>query len=379
MRIDKLFILSVLSFLLPLSVLADNDAEPRGEKPSDAIIHHILDSHDWHITDWPVTGDDGHVHYKAIGLHLPWMFYSSKDGFVFSGSTEGLEEKGYFAYHEHVYAMTPGANLAEHKDEHGHLHFENDEAWESWKASNVDESVHAYDFSITKTALQMMIVGILLIIVFISVANSYKKRDGQAPKGLQSLLEPIIMFVRDDIVKEYIPKKQAFFTPYLLTLFFFIWFSNLLGLTPFNSNIMGNISVTAALAFFTFILIHVNASKDYWHHMFAMPGVPKGVVPLMTVIEVLSAIIKPSALAIRLFANITAGHFMILSLISLIFILGKGGTSFGGAAGIAPISILFTIAIFALEMIVAIIQAYIFTLLSAVFIGMAMESHDDHH
>ncbi|MCB1148293.1 MAG: F0F1 ATP synthase subunit A, partial [Leptospiraceae bacterium] len=163
------------------------------------------------------------------------------------------------------------------------------------------------------------------------------------------------------------------------TLFFFIWFSNMFGLTPLNSNIMGNISVTAALAVLTFIIVQFNGTKDYWRHIFAMPGIPIAIVPLMTVIEIISLFVKPFALAIRLFANISAGHFMVLSLISLIFILGKSGESIGGALGIMPITILFTLAILSLEVIVAIIQAYIFTLLTAVFIGMAHESHDDHH
>ncbi|MEL6592925.1 MAG: F0F1 ATP synthase subunit A, partial [Bacteroidota bacterium] len=161
-----------------------------------------------------------------------------------------------------------------------------------------------------------------------------------------------------------------------------IWFANLFGLTPFNSNIAGNISVTAALAVLTFILTQVNASKDHWIHVFNTPGVPgwlKFGIPLMPAVEFLGLFTKPFALAVRLFANITAGHFMVLGLVSLIFIMGKGGTNFGGAMAIMPLSVLFTIVIFILEMIVAIVQPFIFTLLTAVFIGMAMESHDDHH
>ncbi len=376
MNIRKLLIFSALTFFMAGITIADDGHEGRGANPSETIKHHVLDSHDWHITDWPVKGANGEVHYKAIGLHLPWMFISSKDGFVFASSTADLISKGYVPYHEHLYALS---NDEVTLDEHGALDIHSEEDWKVWEEGHVDKNVSIYDFSLTRTSFQMILIGILLVLVFTAVARSYAKRIGQAPSGLQSLLEPLIIFVRDDIVKEYIPGKPEKFTPYFLTLFFFIWFSNLLGLTPFNSNIMGNISVTAALAVFTFIMVQVNGTKDYWRHIFAMPGVPVPMLFILTPIEILSMFIKPAALAIRLFANITAGHFMVLSLISLIFIMGRGGTSVGGALGIMPISVLFTIAIFVLEMVVAIIQAYIFTLLSAVFLGMAMESHEHEH
>ncbi len=378
MNIRKLLIFSAFTFSFAFVSFADDGNEQKGASVPETIIHHILDSHDWHLTDWPVKDEQGNESYKAIGLHLPWIFFTSKDGFVFAPGTHDLPHKGYVAYHDHLYALKSGA--AEHLelDAHGAPSAHTEEEWDTWKTKHVDETVAVYDFSITRTSLQILIVGILMMWVFISVARSYTRRAGQAPKGLQSLLEPIILFVRDDIVKEYIPRNREKFTPYFLSLFFFIWFSNLLGLTPLNSNIMGNISVTAALAIFTFIMVQVNGTKDYWRHVFAMPGVPIGVIPVMTIIEIVSLFVKPFALAIRLFANITAGHFMILSLVSLIFIMSKGGTSVGGAMGIMPISVLFTIAILCLEMIVALVQAFIFTLLSAVFLGMAMESHDHH-
>lgn len=376
MNIRKLLIFSALTFFMAGLTIADDGHEERGADPSETIKHHVLDSHDWHITDWPVKAANGEVHYKAIGLHLPWMFISSKDGFVFASGTADLISKGYIPYHEHLYALSSDEVTL---DEHGALDVHSEEDWKVWEEGHVDKSVSIYDFSLTRTSFQMILIGLLLVLVFTYVARTYARRIGQAPSGLQSLLEPLIIFVRDDIVKEYIPGKPEKFTPYFLTLFFFIWFSNLLGLTPFNSNIMGNISVTAALAVFTFVMVQVNGTKDYWRHIFAMPGVPVPMLFILTPIEILSMFIKPAALAIRLFANITAGHFMVLSLISLIFIMGRGGTSLGGALGIMPISVLFTIAIFALEMVVAIIQAYIFTLLSAVFLGMAMESHEHEH
>ncbi|MEM6764516.1 MAG: F0F1 ATP synthase subunit A [Bacteroidota bacterium] len=356
----------------------------------ETILHHILDTHDWHITDIPAGKDEhGHTTYKPIALHLPWLFYSSRDGFVFAANTHALEEKGYTVFHEKVYAVDAASHEGDAHAEAAHENSEGDHAAEAHAEgeehdhpANADMSVSVIDLSITKTVLQMMLVGLLLVWVFTSIAKAYVRREGQAPKGAQSFFEPIIVFVREDIAKNYLGDKADKFLPYLLTLFFFIWFANLLGLTPFNSNIAGNISVTAALAVLTFILIQFNGTKDYWQHIFNTPGVPwwlKFGIPLMPIVELIGLFTKPFALAVRLFANITAGHFMVLGLICLIFIMGNNGTNFTGGMGIMPISVLFTTVIFALEMIVAIIQPYIFTLLTAVFIGMAMESHDDHH
>lgn len=322
-------------------------AEEDGKfNPSKMIMHHILEAHDWHIVDLPAGTDAaGKKQYTSIALHLPWILYSSKNGFQFFASTHALEEV-YFLDHE------------THKPE-----------------PDKDETL--IDFSPSKTVVQMFIILLLVTLIFSSVAGSYKKREGKAPKGLQSFMEPVIIFIRDEVVKPNLGKKTDKFLPYMLSLFFFIWFSNVFGLLPFNSNIMGNISITAALAFLSFLLIQFSGTKDYWKHIFAMPGVPKGILIILTPIEFASIFIKPVALMIRLFANISAGHFMVLSLISLIFIMGKEGTSLAGAAGIAPVSILLTLFIFCLETLVTILQAYVFVLLTCTFIGLAMEEH--HH
>ncbi len=351
--------------------------KPEKFSPSATILDHVLDNHDWHITDIPAGKDEhGQTAYTPVALHLPWIFYSSRDGAVFT-STHDLLHKGYITYKENLYALRAGAEP--HLDAHGHLHLPEGETWDAFAAENVDKSVTVLDFSITKTSFQMLLISILMLIVFTSVARAYTRNKGKAPSGIQSLFEPIIVFIRDEIAKPYLGKKADGFMPYLLTLFFFIWFSNLLGLTPFNSNIAGNISVTAALAFLSFLIINFNGSKDYWMHIFAPPGIPNALrFTLMPIVEVIGVFTKPFALMIRLFANISAGHFMVLSLISLIFILGKSGESIGGALGAMPLSLIFTFAIFFLEMVVAIIQAYIFTLLTAVFLGMALESHDHH-
>ncbi|MDX2283537.1 MAG: F0F1 ATP synthase subunit A [Bacteroidia bacterium] len=349
-------------------------------KPADVIMHHVLDNHDWHITDYPAGKDaSGHTVYKGLALHLPWILYSSRDGLVFSGDAHGLLERGYAVYHDHAYALKPGAEVAEHVDAHGTLHMDK-EHWAHFQEEHIDKSVTLLDFSITKTSFQMLLVAVVMLIVFSAVARAYKRNPTGAPKGIQSMFEPFVVFIRDEIAKPYLRDRYAPFLPYLLTLFFFIWFSNLLGLMPFNSNIAGNISVTAALAVLSFLIINFNGSRDYWKHIFAPPGVPSALrFTLMPVVEVIGVFTKPFALMIRLFANITAGHFMVLSLVSLIFILGKNGESLGGALGALPLSLIFTFAIFFLEMIVALIQAYIFTLLTAVFLGMAMESHDHDH
>ncbi len=335
--------------------------------PADQILHHILDTHNWEIVG-PVV------------IKLPWFFYSSRDGFVFAADEQALLKKDYIPHHDHLYALQSGVGAQVEMDDHGHI--EGVEDFESFEQENVAEEVSVLDLSLTKTSLQMILVMTLLLLVFISVANAYRKRGTETPKGFQSLMEPLILFIRDEVARPHLHERAAAFTPYLLTLFFFIWFANLFGLMPFNSNIAGNISVTAALAVLTFILTQVNGSKDHWKHIFNTPGVPwwlKFGIPLMPIVEFISLFTKPFALAIRLFANITAGHFMVLGLISLIFIMGDAGENPAGGWGIMPLSVLFSVIIFLLEMIVAIIQPYIFTLLTAVFIGMAIETHDDHH
>ena len=344
--------------------------EGHGEEynPSEQILHHILDTHNWEIVG-PVV------------VKLPWFFYSSRDGMVFAANEEALLEKGYLPHHDHLYALKSGVGESLSMDDHGHVDM-GGMSFEAFEEENVAEGVSILDLSLTKTSLQMIMIMTLLLLVFISVANAYKKRGIAAPKGMQSFMEPLILFIRDEVARPYLHGKAAAFTPYLLTLFFFIWFANLFGLMPFNSNIAGNISVTAALAVLTFILTQVNGSKDHWKHIFNTPGVPwwlKFGIPLMPVVEFISLFTKPFALAVRLFANITAGHFMVLGLVSLIFIMGDAGENPAGGWGIMPLSVLFSVVIFLLEMIVAIIQPYIFTLLTAVFIGMAMETHDDHH
>jgi F-type H+-transporting ATPase subunit a len=362
------------------------------EPISKVIIHHVMDNHDWHLAD---------VGETAIALHLPWIVYNSEEGIQFFMNTHKMQEEDphYLVYNENLFYVKdshhpvwegPAEEAKEYEADGKYVvvkhHYEQEHNGEKIEQEiatvyEKNDAVTVIDFSMTKTALQILLVALLMLWIFTRVAKAYKKRDGMAPKGLQSLIEPLIVFVREDVAKPYLHGQHDRFLPYLLSLFFFIWIANLFGLTPFASNIAGNTTVTLMLAMITLVLIIINSKKDFWMHILWFPGVPIPMKPLMFVVELMGFITKPVALAIRLFANISAGHFMVLSLISLIFILGKNGESIGGAIGIMPLSIAFSLFIFGVELIVAAVQAFVFCLLTAVFIGQAMEVHheEEHH
>ena len=337
-------------------------AEPEGFNVQELLFHHLIDTHDWHFFDVPA----GNGHYHPVHLRLPWIVYSSQKGL------EVFTLSGHDHHELEAQAHARGYGI----DHYGKLH-----------ALAKGETV--IDFSISKLVLQLLLVGLMLLWVFGSIAKAAQRRAGQAPKGAQSLFEPIILFIRDEVARVNLrdphrPSDPYHYadrmTPYLLTAFFFIWFANLFGLTPLNSNIAGNIAFTTALTLCTFLLIQFNGSRDYWQHIFWYPGVATPIKFLMLPVELIGIFTKPLALAVRLFANITGGHIAVLALISLIFIITeKLGP--GAGWGISVMSVLLTVVVFMLEMIVAIVQAYIFTLLTAVFIGMARErhAHDDHH
>lgn len=348
----KYFFIFLFAFLFNTYVLEAKEEKEGGFSVSELMFHHIKDSHDWHIADIPSgKNPDGTTHYTPIAIHLPWFLYSKEKGldiFFLHGHTE--EEQ------------VQSAQAKGYKYHHGEIH-------------ETLNGVPVWDFSITKTSLQMLIVAVLLIFLFSRAAERYQNEP--LPKGFASFMEPIIVFVRDEVVKPNLGKHTEKFLPYMLSLFFFIWFCNLFGLTPLNSNIAGNISVTAALAILTFLIVNFNGTKDYWEHIFWYPGVALPVKLIMLPVELVGIFTKPFALMVRLFANISAGHFMVLGLISLIFVLGKEGQNVGGAFGIVPLSIFFSLFILTLELLVAIVQAYVFTLLTCVFLGGALEEH--HH
>ncbi len=315
-------------------------------------LHHIADSHSWHVI--------GETY-----INLPVILYTKNGMVTFSSGDfhyddEGknvVERKGlrFVKLHEKIYYASANVNA------HGQF-------------VDLDEKHHAanarpLDVSLTKNACTLFLSIIVILAVFLNVANGYKKRKGKSPKGLQSWMEPIILFVRDDIAKPNLGHKYERFMPYLLTVFFFIWFNNMLGLVPFlpgGANLTGNIAVTLVLAVATFCLTVFNGNKYYWKHIF-MPDVPWWMYIVMVPVELFGIFTKPIALMIRLFANITAGHILVLSLICLVFVFDS--------LYIAPISVAFAVFIGAIELLVAFIQAFIFTILSALFIGMAIEEH----
>ncbi len=341
----------MIALLMSSSAMAGSGHDTDGANvpfsPSELIMHHIMDAHSLHI-----VGD--------IALPLPIIIYSSAKGLeVFSSSNFHHGEATYNGYrleHEHIIVVDSEDNL--------------DEA----------ATAEIIDFSITKNVATLLFGVILLIIIFTSVAKSYVRNEGKAPSGLQSFVEPIILFIRDDIAKASIGEKHyAKFMPFLLSIFFFIWVFNIIGLIPFfpgGANVTGNIAVPIVLALVTFFYIIRNSGKAYWIHIFAMPGVPTWVLFILTPIEILGIFIKPLVLIIRLFANITAGHIVLLVFFCLIFLFGDGGNAGGGFGTAVPV-MAFTIFINCLELLVGILQAYVFTFLAAIYFGMAVA--EEHH
>ena len=327
----------------------EEDVIEQEYKAGEMIIEHITDSYEWHLISV------GETHYS---IPLPIIFYDEGEWHFFMSSVfhHADDHNGYFISHNDF-----NAGKLVRLDAEG------------------IEVRPVLDISITKNVLAIFMSMFLMVFVFISVANSYKKRKGKAPKGLQSFLEPIILFVRDDIAKDSIGEKYEKYLPFLLTVFFFILMNNLLGLIPFfpgGANITGNIGVTGVLALFTFIITSFSGNKAYWMHLVNAPGVPwwlKIPIPLMPIVEIMGVFTKPFVLMVRLFANITAGHIIILGFISLIFIFGN--ISAGLGYGVSIVSVGFSIFMGILELLVAFIQAYVFTLLSALYFGMATEEH----
>nr|MBS0036991.1 F0F1 ATP synthase subunit A [Saprospiraceae bacterium] len=235
-----------------------------------------------------------------------------------------------------------------------------------------------YDFSITKNVFSLLVNFFILSWIFLAVARAYKKRSNMAPKGLQSFMEPIILFIQDDVAKPFLGHNYERFMPFLLSLFFFILGLNLLGQVPFfpgSANVTGNIAVTMVLAIFTFVVVNINGNRNYWRHILWMPGVPAGVKLILTPVEIASMFIKPITLMLRLFASITAGHIVIIAFVSLIFIFGNAGESLTGSGMGLLISFPLTMFMFAIELVIALVQAFVFTILTASYLGAAVEEH----
>ena len=237
-----------------------------------------------------------------------------------------------------------------------------------------------YDLSITKSIFGMLLMLGLMVVLFGRMAGSYKSRQGQAPTGMTNALEPLVLFLRDEIAVPNIGKEKADkFLPFLMTVFFFIFFANLLGLVPFigGFNVTGTLGITMVLAALVFLITTFNGNKHYWGHLFWPPGVPLFVMPIIIPIEIVGMFLKPIVLMIRLTANISAGHIIILSFVSLILIFGKGGEAMAAGYGIGIFSTAFMIFMYCLELLVAFLQAFVFTLLAAIYFGEA--THEAHH
>ena len=343
-HILRLVFMSLLALISTTNIFAENNSKELGEKerydPVPDIMHHIKDSHEWHF--WG-KGD------RSATIPLPVILYTAGKWDVFMSSR-----------FNHGKSTVKKGNRIYSIDDHG-------EIIEKSGASIIN-------LSITKNVASMLMSVLLLFFLLRKTAVGYKNKN-QAPKGVQAFLEPLVLFVRNDIIKSNIGPKHEKYTIFLLTVFFFILINNLTGMMPGSANVTGNISVTLVLSVFTFIITTISANKNYWKHIFN-PPTPLALMPIMVPIEIFGIFTKPFALMIRLFANITAGHIIILSLVCLIFQASNNGVDVAAGWSVAPLSVVFVLFIMLIELLVAFLQAYIFTLLSAVFIGLAVA--EDH-
>lgn len=320
------------------------------------IQHHLQDDHYYSF----YSDNKEHKHY---GFGLPVIlvdnglkFFMSTEDFVYKGKPVENGGQWYKYYHGKIYKTDDKGTI--NYDDHHH-----------------PTNEKPYDFSITKNVVGLLVAAVLMFLGFTALARTYKNSANSIPKGISRVLEPLVIYVRDEMARPNIgDKKYKKFMPYLLSVFFLIFSLNLLGLTPLGLNVTGNISVTVCLALFTFLYINISANKDYWKHIFWMPGVPVPMKIVLAPIEVLGMFTKPFSLLIRLFANITAGHSVVMGLMAVAFVM-KEALSTPGAIGI---SFLLTTFLTALELLVAFLQAFIFTMLSSLFIGSAVQEHDHH-
>ena len=355
----------MLTFNIALAVAPvvhdEHNAHPKSDEKfnvSEMIMHHIKDAHEYHL--WGGHDDAVTIYLPVILADNGFQIFSSSH--FYHGTLEHTADgkyhylkgtgpaEGYAMFHEKIYKL-----------ENGELHFEGDHP----------HNPKPIDFSVTRNVVALFISMIIIFLLMFSTAAYYRKNGAVAPKGIAKFIEPLVIFVRDDIAKANIGEhKYRKYVPFLLTIFFFIWVSNLLGLIPLlGSNLTGNITVTFFLALATLLETIFSGNKNYWSHIFATPGVPKALLPIMVPIELVGVFTKPFALMVRLFANITAGHIIILALISIIFLNKSAAWGF--------LSVPMGLFISVLELLVAFLQAYLFAMLSALFIGAAVEEH--HH
>ena len=325
------------------------------------IIGHITDSYSWHICS---------IGEKHISIPLPVILIHDGNFDVFMSSKFHHGHESYKGY-----KIVGGGTSKERivcVDEQDNVILDSE-----------GKAVSPIDLSMTKTAASIILSTILLIVIFMSVRKSCLKNVGKAPKGMQSLIEILVLFIKDQVVLPIMGEKRTNkYLPYILTLFFFIFFCNIMGLIPFfpgGVNVTGNICVTAVLAIITFLITTFSGNKHYWKDIFNTPGVPwwlKWGLPIMPIVEFVGMLTKPFVLCVRLFANMTAGHIVVLGFITLIFIFGNMSPTAGYSVSI--VSIIFSVFISALECLVCFIQAYVFAMLTTLYIGMATEEHEHH-
>lgn len=347
------FLLTLIIGFVAFLGHAQDQQEEGAFDPVELIDSHVWDSHEFHITDW---------NGKPVTLHLPIILWTDNGLTVFSSSKFEHDNDGQ------VVVEANGTKLVRYKE---HIVYADKFNKESFESESVLSKPFKYDirpldFSITKTVFSMLLSLVIILLIFIPAARAYNRND-KAPRGLAGFVEPLILFVRDDIAEPQLGSQATRFMPYLLTVFFFIWINNIMGIIPFfpfGGNVTGNIVFTFSMAIIVYLLTLLNGNKYYWKSIFATPGVPFWLLPIMIPIEIIGTLTKPFALMVRLFANMTAGHIIILSLTSLIFIFGS--------VGVAPVSVGFVLFMTVLKLLVAALQAYIFTLLAALFIGQAI-------
>jgi len=338
------FIAVMMLALLPLGLAAQEEFDM-----DEYLYGHVTDAYEWHITT---------INEKHVSIPLPVILFSRTSG-------------------AHCFLSS--------KIAHGHSHngfsiAEDGQKYEGKIVETLEDGsvVRPLDLSITKNVLSLMMSSILLVIIILSTARWYRRHDAMkdAPRGLPGIMEMLIMMVENDIIKDCVGKDYKRYSPYLLTAFFFIFFNNLLGIVPFfpgGANVTGNIAVTLVLALFTFFAVNLFGNKHYWKEIL-WPEVPtwlKIPLPLMPVIEIIGMFTKPFSLMVRLFANILAGHFMILGVIAVVFLTAELGAAMN--AGLTVVAIVLGVFMDILELLVAFIQAYVFTMLSSVFIGLSRQ------
>lgn len=398
----SLFLLVLAGILGPQSGYTQDDhLDPNtedlleeGYDPTNTTLHHISDQNVYSL--------------GFAQVPLPMILYSKEDGWnLFSSGKFGIGHHGNGQYAVDRYVLVEGivrrvddetfstgkVELDDHpftfeteekpdgaKAEVVYLH-QGGEKYRLDNKSTLDGGILGggltsfYDFSITKNIVTMIVAMLLLFWAFRTAARRYQNNALQAPKGIQSFLEPIFIFIRDDVAKPFIGAAYLKYLPFLMTLFFLILTLNMIGQIPFigNPNVTGNLTFTLALAFVTFVVVNINGTKAYWQHTFWMPGVPVFVKPIMSVVEFIGLFLKPIVLTLRLAANITAGHIMIVIFVSLLFIFNDAGQNMAGSAPGLMLSTVLAMFMMALEIIVSFVQAFVFTILTASYIGAAIE------